>query len=267
MAFGPVAVLDRYAVRHDLQGPRLRFGFVWFVALLVSLLGGTLGVAVLFALIGAITAMQVAGAWKAKRAPVNQMLAAAMAGLAPLAAYLGNRWAGLLMVAFAALALVLGGAAKVNPRSVTKDSIVGNWAAAAATLRSGLFVMVVGVAVVQVHRVDSLMLLFLLASACVYDSGDYLCGAGYRNRIVGPVAGSIGVLVVTMSMTAIRLDPLSSAQVWFFGIAFALLCPLGQLFGSWILPSTRASAPGLRRLDSWLLAAPFFWFGLSLVRH
>lgn len=267
MAFGVVALLDRYSVRHDLQGPRLRFGFLWFAVLLLSLLGGTLGVAVLFSLVGSVTALQVGGAWRAKHSPVNQVLAAVVAGLAPFASYGSNRWSGLLLLAFAVLALVLGTAAGVDPRKVTKDSIVGNWKAAGATLRSGFFVALVGIAVVQIHRVDSLMLLFLLAAACVYDSGDYLCGAGYRNRIVGPVAGSFGVLVVTMSMTAIRLDPLSGAQVWFFGVAFAVLCPLGQLFGSWILPSARTSVPGLRRLDAWLLSAPFFWIGLSLVRH
>ncbi len=265
MAVGVAAVLDRYSVRHDLQAPRVRFGILWFGALLVSLVGGSFGVAALFAVVCSISALQVAGAWRGARAPVNQPLAAIAAGLAPLASWIGNTWSGLALLAFAALAVVLGPARRLDAKALNKGVIATNWTAASATLRSGFFVAFVGTAVVQIHRVDSLMLLFLLAACCVYDSGDYLCGAGYRNRIIGPLAGSFGVLVVTMSMTAIRLDPLSSGQVWAFGFAFAILCPLGQLFGSWILPSSRAAVPGLRRLDTWLLAAPFFWIGLELV--
>jgi hypothetical protein len=266
MAFGVTAVLDRYSVRHELQGPRLRFGFLWFVVLLLALVAGTLGVAALFAVVCSVTALQVAGAWKAARVPVNQPLAALAAGLAPLASLLGDFWSGLLFLAFGVLAVVLGSATRVDTKALNKRAIVANWTVASATLRSGFFVALVGTAAVQIHRVDSLMLLFLLAAACVYDSGDYLCGAGYRNRIVGPIAGSLGVLVVTMSMTAIGLDPLTRGEVWIFGIAFAILCPLGQLFGSWILPSSRTSVPGLRRLDSWLLAAPFFWVGIAMAR-
>ena len=265
MAVGLAAVLDRYSVRHELQGPRLRFGILWFGALLLSLIGGSFGVAALFAVVCSISALQVAGAWRGARAPVNQPLAAIAAGLAPLASWIGNTWSGLELLAFAALAVVLGAAHRLDAKHLNKGVIATNWTAASATLRSGFFVAFVGTAVVQIHRIDSLLLLFLLAATCVYDSGDYLCGAGYRSRIIGPLAGSFGVLVVTMSMTPI-LD-LSKGKVWMFGIGFAVLCPLGQLFGSWILPSSRAAVPGLRRLDTWLLTAPFFWIGLELVGH
>ena len=265
MASGRLAGLDRYSVRHELHGPRLRFGVIWFGVLLLSLIGGSLGVTALFAVVCSITALQIAGAWKAARAPVNQPIAAAGAALLPLASWVGNTLTGVVVVLMAGLALVMGAMVKIDPKAVTGGAIAKNWTAASATLRSGFFVGLVGAAAVQVHRVDSLMFLFLMSAACVYDTGDYLCGSGYRNRLVGPLAGSFGILVVTMSMTAIRLDPLSTAQVWFFGLSFALLCPLGQLFGSWILPSSRSKVPGLRRLDAWLLAAPFFWAGLGLV--
>jgi hypothetical protein len=67
------------------------------------------------------------------------------------------------------------------------------------------------------------------------------------------------------AMTVIEPPPLEGGEVWSTGALLALLAPLGQLAGSWILPSARASAPALRRLDSWLLAAPAFLVLLWIV--
>ena len=46
----------------------------------------------------------------------------------------------------------------------------------------------------------------------------------------------------------------------------AIVCPMGQLLGSWILPSARAKAPALRRLDAWLVTAPLFLVCLWIIR-
>ncbi len=45
----------------------------------------------------------------------------------------------------------------------------------------------------------------------------------------------------------------------------ALLAPAGQLVASALLPSATTPASGLRRLDSLLLAAPVWVWGVGLV--
>jgi hypothetical protein len=69
-----------------------------------------------------------------------------------------------------------------------------------------------------------------------------------------------------MSMAALNPPPATSdSQVWALGLMLVVACPAGQLIGSWILPSSRVAAPGLRRLDAWLVAAPLFCCGIWLI--
>jgi hypothetical protein len=49
-----------------------------------------------------------------------------------------------------------------------------------------------------------------------------------------------------------------------FGILTALSCPLGQLLASALLPRGAAWAPALRRIDSYLLAAPLWLVLLTI---
>jgi uncharacterized membrane protein YdcZ (DUF606 family) len=91
-----------------------------------------------------------------------------------------------------------------------------------------------------------------------YDAGNFLCSEGVRNRYVGPLAGMAGIGVVTGSMYFAEPEPFTTGQTVLVGILLAVLCPAGQLLGSWLLPRSRSHAPALRRVDSWLLAAPAF---------
>jgi len=262
-----IAVLFRtYAVRPHPGGPRLTLGVVWFGALLVVLALGSTAVTVLFTVVASIGALQVAGAWRLRKVAVNQELAAMMAALLPLAAWFNVRAVAVVMLLMVGAVLVLGTETRPTKDSFAVEHLKAGFPVASATLRSGLFIGLCAAAVVQVHRIDAMSLLFLLSIVCVYDSGHYLIGAGYRNRLVGPVAGLVGTAVVTVAMTAINPPPLTNdGDVRLLGLLMALSCPLGQMLGSWTMPSARSKAPALRRLDSWMVAAPVFFVGLRLI--
>jgi hypothetical protein len=61
------------------------------------------------------------------------------------------------------------------------------------------------------------------------------------------------------------ISALDFGQAWLFGGLVLLLAPLGQLAASALLPSAKAPATALRRMDSLLLAAPVWCFGVGLV--
>jgi len=257
----------RYSQQHNLDGPRLRLGLVWFVVLFGAFVVGSMALlAFILAAVAGVGALQVSGAWRAKKAPVQQMVAAIGAALIVVSSLLGNRVTGFVMLLVVAAAVLLGSSVTPASVSVTPEALTENLVAASATLRSSLPLALAGVAGVQIFQLDPMAYLFLLSIVCVYDAGDYLCGAGYQSRIIGPIAGSFGVLVVTAAMTAINPPPLvDDGDVWTVGLLLAILCPLGTLVGSWMLPSATSPAPGLRRLDSWLLTAPVLWVILLMI--
>jgi hypothetical protein len=65
-------------------------------------------------------------------------------------------------------------------------------------------------------------------------------------------------------MAVVHLPPFGEQDIVAFGILAAVLCPLGQLFGSVILPRADAPASALRRLDSLLLLGPAWYAGLHI---
>ncbi|HNI35301.1 MAG TPA: hypothetical protein PLV93_07865, partial [Microthrixaceae bacterium] len=262
---------DRYAVRQRAGGPRLRFGVAWFVCLMAVLLSGSFAVTVLFAVAAGVAALQTAGAWRSRKVKVNQAVAGSGAALMTLAAWHGNRAVGVALLIVVVAAVLLGADTKIDRTtlgrgSFTRERLSSHLPIASATLRSCLFVGLAGAATVQVHRTDPMSFLYLVSVACVYDSGDYLVGSGSRRRIVGTIAGLIGVVVVVLAMTAIQPAPLKvDSDVRWLGLAMGLACPLGQLLASWTLPNARAKAPALRRLDSWLITAPACLVGLWIL--
>ena len=73
------------------------------------------------------------------------------------------------------------------------------------------------------------------------------------------------VLVVQFGVSAIGLPPFELPDGLAFAVAAAVLCPIGQLVASLVLPSTRAPASALRRLDSLLVLGPVWawWAGIA----
>jgi hypothetical protein len=90
-----------------------------------------------------------------------------------------------------------------------------------------------------------------------YEVGDYLVGSGARNAFEGPIAGAAAVLVVQFSISVLGLvEPFTISNGLLFAALAAVLCPLGQITASLVLPSVRAKAPAMRRLDSLILLGP-----------
>ena len=176
-----------------------------------------------------------------------------------LGAALSARLGGVLLIMFALAAVAFGPDFSIDPALLEPARRQRQLAVAAATLRAGLFPAIAATAVVLVHDVDTMAMAMLVALVCVYDCGDYLCGAGYQSRVGGPLSGMGGIVVVPLTMPQITPVPAESdVAVFAIGVLAAALCPAGQLFASWLLPEPRSASPALRRLDSWLLIAPMF---------
>ena len=246
--------VERYAVVPDLRGPRIRLGVAWGLALSVAVVAGIWPLAVLLAMTTALAALQVTIRWADAGEAPNQPVAAAGAALMVLGAAVNNTMFGIASILMAAVAVAYPDGFDGRPST----DVLGSARRAWSTISSGWFVGLAGGAVVQVGRVDAVALFFLLAAVSTYDAGDFLCSEGARNRYVGPLAGMAGIGVVTAAMYFAEPEPFTTGQAIVVGVLLALLCPAGQLFGSWLLPRARAHAPALRRIDSWLLAAPAF---------
>ncbi len=252
----PERLVERYVVVHQPRSSELILSAGWFFLLLVAFFIGSGGLAVLFAVTAGIGALQLCARWAERRHACNPVLAALGAASLPIAAYISNRVLGAAILFFV-LAAVLFPNGFVVPKAAIDvgAGLSEGWVTIGALLVPGL----AAASVVQIHRIDAMSLVFLGSAVCTYDAGDHLCGSGFGSRLVGPVSGMLGVFVVTAAMQVIGPDPFNAPSIWLTGLALAVLAPVGQWLGSWLLPRADSPAPGLRRLDSWFVAAPFFW--------
>ena len=79
------------------------------------------------------------------------------------------------------------------------------------------------------------------------------------------MAGGLMVLLVVAVAAIIKAPPFDGTLVWVFGAAALVLCPLGQVAASWLLPDATTRAGALRRLDSMLLLAPLWAIAAGIV--
>jgi len=93
--------------------------------------------------------------------------------------------------------------------------------------------------------------------------GDFIVGSGSANAFEGPLAGLVALGAVAFLLFLIQPAPFDSFTILLFSALAAVCCPLGQILASGLLPRGNAWAPALRRLDSYLLAAPI-WLILVL---
>jgi hypothetical protein len=250
------AFRQRYAVVHDLDGPRVRLGVCWFLLALAGIFGGRVPTALVYGGAAAIAAAQAARVWRKRQARPAEAMAAGGAGLITAGACLGAGGAGLGILGAVALAFVgaAGDTRSRNPRIAD----VG-W-----TLQVALPPAVVGMSMVLLARLDqgSAVALLLLVSA--YETGDFLIGSGASNPYEGPGAGAAAIVVVTFIISTLPISTLSFGQAWLLGGAVAVLAPAGQLLASALLPTATSPASALRRLDSLLIAAPLWAWAVGL---
>ena len=133
------------------------------------------------------------------------------------------------------------------------------------TLQCALAPGAAAAAVVLLSRLDQGSAIGLLLLVSAYETGDYLIGSGSSHPFEGPGAGAAGIVVITFILSTLPISALSFGQAWAFGGLVALLAPAGQLVASALLPSAATPASALRRLDSLLLVAPLWAWGVGLV--
>ena len=250
----------RYIAPYDLEGPKVRLGIAWFFVAVLALAIGPLPAALVYGLVAAAAAAQAARAWRRRRSPAerpNETVAALIAGAMGLGACLGAGGAGLALIGGVALAYVTATGDVKSPNRAITDA---GW-----TVQCGVPVGIIAMSMVLLVRLDpgSAIALLLLVSA--YEVGDFLVGSGARNPYEGPAAGASAIVVITFIVSTLPISTLSFGEAWLFGGIVAVGAPLGQMAASAILPTAGSPATALRRLDSLLIVAPVWAWGVGLV--
>jgi hypothetical protein len=244
------SLVRRFAYRPKPDGPHARLGVLWFIAACVACALGTIAVAVLFAAVAAIAAMQTVRTWIARGRRATPVLGGVAAALVPIAAIGGPFGFGSGIVCSVALVIV-GGA------MLRSDVIVG--------LRSAMLPAIAAGSVVLIGRTDMGALVVLLILVSAYETGDYLMGSEAGSVFEGPLSGIAAVLVMTFAEAVFQIGPFETRAGWVFGGLVAVLAPLGAPVASALAPSASSAGPALRRIDAWLVVAPVW--GLMLINY
>lgn len=259
---GPSRPGRRLVPAYDLEGPRIRLGLLWFVAVFLTLgLGRALAdlplIAVLYAAVAAIAAANIVDAWSRRPVPLVRSGAMAIAGVVGLSASVGARALGATLLAAVVVGLVIG-----LVQSFRRQRLL---VTTALVLQASLPVGVAAASVVLTMRYEIGACVILLAILMAFDSGDFIIGSGAGSAIEGPLAGGLMIVLVGAVAAIIGAPPFDGTLVWPFVAAAVVLCPLGQILASWLLPDAATRAPALRRIDSLLVLGPCWAWGVGLV--
>ncbi len=249
----------RLRVVYDIDGPRVRLGFAWFLLVVVALAFGRFAVTLLYSLTAAVAALQAAKVWRHVRRRPHRIVAGAGALAIGLAGGVTTGLVGAAILAMVGAALVVAFIARAtNPDA---DPILD----ASFTVRSALFPGFAAACLAIAARFEYGSVVGLVFIVSAYEIGDYIVGSGSSNPFEGPIAGAIAVAVTTFAVAALAIEPFEFPHAFLFAALAALLCPAGQLLASAILPSAGAPASALRRIDSLLLLAPAWALAVGLL--
>jgi hypothetical protein len=245
----------------DVEGPKIRLGMAWAVVTFAAVAGGTVTTSVWFTAAALVAAGNVCRIWRQQEErPVAPVALLGATGL-PIAAAFG--WLAVLgvlvVVSLAAVAWEpLSGALHRPSRARTSLKL---------TLGIALGVGLAAAAPVLVRDVGMTEAVVFVTLIGVYDASNYLVGSGAASPWEGPAAGAAFILAVTLAVAAVFVPPFRGLTPWLFGFLTALLAPLGPYAASALLPEPAARAPGLRRLDVWIVAGPIWAvFAVLLLR-
>lgn len=259
---GPNRRGRRLAVSYDLEGPRVRLGIAWFVLVFAALaVGRMLGdlplVGLVYALVAAAAALQIVDAWTGDRPVVLRTAAGGIAAVVGLSASFGAAALGGALLGAVVVGVAVGVVQVLRRRPVLP--------ATALVLQASLPTGLVAASVVLTMRYEIGALVILLAMVMAFDTGDFIIGSGAGSLFEGPVAGALMIILVAAVVAVIEAPPFHGALVWVFALGAIVLCPLGQVAASWLLPDATTRASALRRLDSLLVLGPLWAFGAGLV--
>ncbi|WP_426574361.1 hypothetical protein [Aquihabitans sp. McL0605] len=246
----------RYGNPYDTQGPKVRLGVLWALAVVAALAPQALrpwGLAVLYGITAGWAAAQVIEAHRGTRSTADWAVAAFGGSALAVAATLGTQALGigylLLVVAALAVALATPEPGRLPiPRAGLTVAAAGICGGAAASL-------------VLLAEYEIGALLILLVFVMVYDASDFIMGSGASNGVEGPVYGILFIAAATTLFAVLKVPPFRGVDIWSFSVLAMIACPAGQILASAMLPRANSHAPALRRLDTMLVVAPA-WAGL-----
>jgi hypothetical protein len=232
-----------FAVRHDVDGPRVRLGVAWLAATVAACVLSPLLLALVLAVAAALAADELlrlhghrahAGVLEDPVRLTTLLAAAAI----PLGASQGVDTLAAACAACVVVAIVAVGGRAVGPLFVA--TAVGLAAASPVLLQ----------------RVGTAAALFLLLFVAAYDAADFLIGTGAHAAWEGPAAGAATVAVAAFGGLVLSPPPLEERGVLALAVTVAVLAPLGPLVGSVLIGDGTTRARFVRRLDSLLVAGP-----------
>lgn len=232
---------------YDVGGPKVRLGVLWFLLAWAGFALGSLGVGAVFVTAATVASLQVAAHLMIEEDTNSRVTAAVITAAVGTSAIFDARVVGIVILVAVVVAFV------VASQTIDRSMLVQ---VAGLTLRAALPLGIAVAALLYLHRVDAWVFMILFGVVSIYDAGNFLVGTGSRRAWVGPLAGLLGAAAVVFGAAGFEAPPLTEQTTWLVGGLAALACPFGQIIGSFMLPRPDARAPALRRLDSYLLAAP-----------
>jgi hypothetical protein len=232
-----------FAVRHDVDGPRVRLGVAWLAGTTVACVLSPLLLALVLAVAAALAADELL-TLHGHRTGVPlledhvRLTTILVAGAIPLAASQGVDTLAAACAGGVVLAIVAIGGPAVGPLFVALT--VGLAAASPVVLQ----------------RLGTAAALFLLLFIAAYDAADFLIGTGAHAPWEGPAAGAATVLVVAFGGLVLSPPPLQETGVIALAATVAILAPLGPLVASVLIGDGATRARFVRRIDSLLVAGP-----------
>lgn len=257
---------------HDTDGPRVRWGLVWFATAVGAAAVSQGLLSLVMAVAAALATDQVLrlrdhdaaialGARAGGLLSDPRRLPAVMAAAAlPLAAGVGDDTVAAVLPAV--ILVVLGqrlctaSAQPPHGRAVVDAAMV-----VAVSMGLGLAAS----APVLAHGFGAQAAVVVLILVCAYDAGDFLVGSGSTTWWEGPAAGVAAVAVATFAISVVPLEPVDAPAAYALGVFTCLFAPLGPPAASLLIGSGRRPARFLRRLDSLLLLGPILPYALAAI--
>jgi len=262
---------NRFAITYATDGPKITFGIIWFfLAAAVATSGDYFQrpsltpavVAIAFAPLAGLAALQIGNTWfeqrkEARAWPALAAYVLAVSGFAGLV--------GMTVGFFVAVIILFVGASLGDASGRSLIEVFDVMARAGLPVGFAVASMAAITHIEYESGSGAYVLLSLILLVSAYEAADFLVGSGANNSFEGPASGILTLMVVGFGLFLIKPNAFpTSTSVILFAALTAICCPLGQMLGSFLLPKSTAWAPALRRLDSYLVAAPF-WLLLLLI--
>lgn len=218
---------------------RVRWGVLWFLALMAALWVDARAAA---PVLGAVA---VIGAWHAAATlGPHRVLAVAVTAAAVAASAVDTQLVGVVIVAATLGTVVVA----IFGRS--GDSVI---ARAGVVLAAWLLPTAAAASVVVTARRELGAAVILVWIAGMYDAGSYLVGSEARSRWLGPLAGAVGIVAVVYTAVQLAVPPLEPDTAWRYAALTLVTVPLGPLVARVFLVR---DGWAIHRLDTLIVAGP-----------